>query len=242
LGDLPEGESWMTGPVKESKAPEVAVDRAASLGLSTCLVTAGGFLDGYTFVGHGHVFTNAMTGNVVLLGIEMLSFQRQQALNHLTPLVTFVVGIWAARALHLRATDRGRPSPYAAVLLWEIGILFMVSWLPASCPDIVITTCVVFAASLQVQTFRTVLGHAYTSTFTTGNLRNLSEAIFDRVTHPDSKRESENKARIFGIICTCFLIGATGGAYATRRIGNHALWVELVLLLLALERVRTRSV
>jgi uncharacterized membrane protein YoaK (UPF0700 family) len=205
-------------------------------------VTAGGFLDGYTFVGHGHVFTNAMTGNVVLLGIELLSFQRQQALNHLTPLLTFVVGIWAARALHLRAKDHGKPSPYTAVLLWEIGILFVVSWLPAACPDFVITTCVVFAASLQVQTFRTVLGHAYTSTFTTGNLRNLSEAIFDWVTHPELRKESKSKARIFAIICSCFLLGATGGSFATRMMGNHALWIELVFLLLALERVRTHAV
>jgi uncharacterized membrane protein YoaK (UPF0700 family) len=238
LGDLPEGEIGSG----EYLAPEAAADRAASLGLSACLVTAGGFLDGYTFVGHGHVFTNAMTGNVVLLGIEVLSFQPQQALNHLTPLLTFVIGIWAARALHLRAADRGKPSPYTAVLLLEIGILLVVSWLPSSCPDVIITTCVVFAASLQVQTFRNVLGHAYTSTFTTGNLRNLSEAIFDWVTHPVSRKQSESKARIFAIICTCFLVGATAGAYATNKIGNHALWVELVLLVFALERVRTRSV
>jgi len=231
----------VSGAAKETSAPDAATERAASLGLSVCLVTAGGFLDGYTFVGHGHVFTNAMTGNVVLLGIEMLSFERQQALTHLTPLLTFVVGIWAARALHLRAADRGKLNPYTAVLVWEIGILFVVSWLPVSCPDFVITTCVVFAASLQVQTFRTVLGHAYTSTFTTGNLRNLSEAIFDWVTHPDTRKQSKSKARIFAVICTCFLVGATVGAYATRRMGNHALWVELVLLMLALERVRTRS-
>jgi uncharacterized membrane protein YoaK (UPF0700 family) len=238
LGDLPEGETGSG----ESIAAEAAGDRAASLGLSVCLVTAGGFLDGYTFVGHGHVFTNAMTGNVVLLGIEVLSFEPQQALNHLTPLLTFVVGIWAARALHLRAKDHGKPSPYSAVLLWEIAILFMVSWLPATCPDFVITTCVVFAASLQVQTFRTVLGHAYTSTFTTGNLRNLSEAIFDWVTHPAMRKQSRSKARIFAIICACFLLGATVGSYATRKIGNHALWVELALLVLALQRVQARSV
>jgi len=36
-------------------------------------------------------------------------------------------------------------------------------------------------------------------------------------------------------------VGATAGAYATNKIGNHALWVELALLILALERVRTRT-
>jgi uncharacterized membrane protein YoaK (UPF0700 family) len=239
LGDLPEAE--VGRGIEVAGEVDAAMDRAASLSLSTYLVIAGGFLDGYTYVGHGHVFTNAMTGNVVLLGIEILKFQRHEAFDHLTPLLTFVVGIWAAKALHRRAADRGNSNPYATVLLWEIAILFVVSWLPVTCPDVVITTCVVFAASMQVQTFRKVRGHTYTSTFTTGNLRNLSEAIFDWVIHTDSKKQSEGKARIFAIICTCFLVGATAGAYATNKIGNHALWVELALLILALERVRTRT-
>ena len=41
--------------------------RIGTLGIATLLAAAGGFLDGFTWVGHGHVFANAMTGNVVLL-------------------------------------------------------------------------------------------------------------------------------------------------------------------------------
>jgi len=111
--------------------------------------------------------------------------------------------------------DRPRQTePLRGSSAMEIGILFMVSWLPASCPDIVITTCVVFAASLQVQTFRTVLGHAYTSTFTTGNLRNLSEAIFDRVTHPTRKGNQKTRLVSSGSFARAFLSGDRG-AYAT---------------------------
>lgn len=87
-----------------------------SLDLSALLATAGGYLDGYTYVGHGHVFANAMTGNVVLLGIEALGFQWTQALRHLSPIVTFLIGIWAAQALHLRAARRFVSSPCADVL------------------------------------------------------------------------------------------------------------------------------
>ncbi len=183
------------------------LERAGSLGLSTVLATAGGYLDGYTYLGHGHVFANAMTGNVVLLGIDLLGPQWQQAPKPLLSIVTFVVGIWAAKAFQLRSMQHLVRNPYAAVLLLEIGILFMLSWLPAAYPDLVITTCVAFAASLQVQTFRTVHGHAYTSTFTTGNLRSLSEALFDQITDPDEKRKAEHKAMVFAAICLAFLLG-----------------------------------
>ena len=47
--------------------------RVGTLGIGSLLASAGGFLDGFTYVGHGHVFANAMTGNVVLLGINCLS-------------------------------------------------------------------------------------------------------------------------------------------------------------------------
>jgi hypothetical protein len=43
---------------------------------------------------------------------------------------------------------------------------------------ILFTNSVAFASSVQVQTFREVSGHSYNLTFTTGNLRRLSEAAF----------------------------------------------------------------
>jgi uncharacterized membrane protein YoaK (UPF0700 family) len=60
------------------------------------LATAGGFLDGFTYVGHGHVFANAMTGNVVLLGISFMSGSWDTAFNHLPPILAFLLGISAA--------------------------------------------------------------------------------------------------------------------------------------------------
>ena len=42
--------------------------RAASLSVNAMLAAIGGFLDGFTYVGHGHVFANGMTANVLLLG------------------------------------------------------------------------------------------------------------------------------------------------------------------------------
>lgn len=40
--------------------------------LATCLVTlAGGAVDAWVYLGHGHVFANAQSGNIVLMGIAL---------------------------------------------------------------------------------------------------------------------------------------------------------------------------
>jgi uncharacterized membrane protein YoaK (UPF0700 family) len=203
------------------------------------LATAGGFLDGFTYVGHGHVFANAMTGNVVLLGINCFSGSWQAGLRHLPAIVAFVMGVGTAQAIQLRAKRRADTSPYPAVLLLEIAVLSLLSLLPAATPDILFTMSIAFAASIQVQTFREVDGHSYNSTFTTGNLRTLSEAAFTWFSEGYSPQTAQ-VVRDFSLICAAFLIGATGGGYTAQVFGNRALWCDIVLLALVALRVQFR--
>jgi uncharacterized membrane protein YoaK (UPF0700 family) len=209
------------------------------LGNNALLAAAGGFLDGFTYVGHGHVFANAMTGNVVLLGINCVAGSWGAAFLHLPPIFAFLLGISAARAIQLWRMRLKLGDPYLAVLVLEIGILFVLSLLPASTADMVITTSIAFAASVQVGTFRVVNGRHYNSTFVTGNLRTLSEAAFDWC-FGGRPPEAARVVRDFSIICTTFLLGAAAGGYATGRFGNPALWFGIVVLAVVALRVRPR--
>ena len=195
---------------------EEARKRVGTLGISALLALAGGFLDGFTYVGHGHVFANAMTGNVVLLGINCFSGSWRTGLNHLPAILCFLGGIWVAQAMQLCA---GRYR-YLAVLILEVCVLLILSLLPGTTADILFTTSIAFAASVQVQTFREVNGHAFSSTFTTGNLRTLAEAAFTWV----FEGHSPTAARVvgdFSVICAAFLVGATAGGYSTQAFGNR---------------------
>jgi uncharacterized membrane protein YoaK (UPF0700 family) len=210
-----------------------------TLGIGALLATAGGFLDGFTYVGHGHVFANAMTGNVVLLGINFFSGSWSTALKHLPAILAFLAGVWVAQTIPLYSRRRGSAAPYAAVLGVEICVLLVLSLLPETAADILFTTSIAFAASVQVQTFREVNGHAFSSTFTTGNLRTLAEAAFTWV----FEGHSEAAARVvgdFSVICTAFLVGATAGGYSTQAFGNRALWCDIILLVLIAILVRSR--
>jgi uncharacterized membrane protein YoaK (UPF0700 family) len=218
---------------------EEARQRVGTLGISALLAAAGGFLDGFTYVGHGHVFANAMTGNVVLLGINCFSGSWRTGLKHLPAILCFLTGIWVSQAIQLYARRRGKSAPYAAVLGLEICVLLVLSVLPGTTADILFTTSIAFAASVQVQTFREVNGHAFSSTFTTGNLRTLAEAAFTWV----FEGHSATAARVvgdFSVICTAFLVGATAGGYSTQAFGNRALWCDIILLVAIAVQVRSR--
>jgi uncharacterized membrane protein YoaK (UPF0700 family) len=210
-----------------------------ALGIGTLLASAGGFRDGFTYVGHGHVFANAMTGNVVLLGIECVSGSWRMALRHLPAILAFLVGVSVSQAIQSHAKLRDVSAPYSAVLVLEIGILFVLSLMPATTADIFFTTSIAFAASVQVQTFREVDGHSFNSTFTTGNLRTLSEAAVGWFFQGHRQAEAL-VVRNFAAICAAFLVGAAAGGYAADRFGNRALWCEVIVLVLIAIRVQSR--
>jgi len=213
--------------------------RVGTLGIGALLAAAGGFLDGFTYVGHGHVFANAMTGNVVLLGINCLSGSWRTALHLLPAILAFVVGVCVSHAMQLRSKRRDVSAPYPAVLLLEICILLILSLLPLTAPDILFTTSIAFAASVQVQTFREVNGHVFNSTFTTGNLRTLSEAALDWFLEGHSPKAAR-VVRDFSTICAAFLAGAASGGYGAQKFGNRTLWCDVILLAIIAIFVQSR--
>jgi uncharacterized membrane protein YoaK (UPF0700 family) len=215
-----------------------AVQARALLSNSALLATAGGFLDGFTYVGHGHVFANAMTGNVVLLGINCISNSWVTGLRHVPPIIAFAFGICAAKAIELKPPRR-LGDTYVAVLIVEIAILFVLSFLPRDTADFIITMSIAFAASVQVQTFREVNGRSYNSTFVTGNLRTLTVAAFDWCFR--QRYEASRVVRDFSVICSAFLLGATAGGYTTSEFGNRALWCDIVILSFVAIRIRPRQ-
>ncbi|MBB6143246.1 uncharacterized membrane protein YoaK (UPF0700 family) [Silvibacterium bohemicum] len=215
---------------KPANAPGILQEVPVSSTLtSSLLALGGGYLDGFTYVGHGHVFANAMTGNVVLLGISCVSGTWQTGFRHLPPIVAFIIGISAARIMKLPGARSRIRFPNLSVLALEIAILSVISVLPQSTGAFWITTSIAFAASVQVATFRDVNGRSYNSTFTTGNLRTLSEAIVDRFSS-ERKPETGRVIRDFSLICLSFLAGAMGGGFVTPKLGNRALWLEIALL------------
>src|SRR5580704_10715651 len=194
------------------------------------LATTGGLLDAIVYLNHGHVFANAMTGNVIFLGIAVLGQNWGEIGPHLVPLVGFVAGVLTSK--HLRTSLGIR-----AVLLGlglEIATIFVLGWLPGGFPEMAFTGTIAYVAAFQVASFRRVDRFAYNSTFLTGNLRDVAEGFYDALnpySTPETRENGLSKARALGLICLCFLTGAVLGAWAAPRFGNHSLWLAEPLLI-----------
>jgi uncharacterized membrane protein YoaK (UPF0700 family) len=204
-----------------------------TLYVALLLTAAGGFLDAFTWIAHGHVFANAQTANIVLLGLFAALGQWSQSLRHVPPIVAFILGVLTAYRLRIHASKSGKRREVLFSLVVEIVSLSVVAALPPHFSDVPIVLVVAFVAALQSSSFSRVEGFAYSSVMATGNLRWTFEPL---VAGSWRSRDAQalHQASVFGAICATFAVGAGLGAFFTTRLVNAALVVPIVLLFLAL--------
>lgn len=204
-----------------------------SLWIGTLLTATGGFLDAFTYLAHGHVFANAMSGNVVLLAVFALTGGWRQSLRHIPPILAFLLGVVAAQLFQRsRFGKSSLAGPALMSLTAEMVFLFVAGWFPRKFPSLPLVLGISFLAALQSSTFRRIEQWTYNSTMTTGNLRLLGEAWFNAIS-ARADQEANRKAKLFTIVCLSFLAGAMLAGFCTPRMSNRALWVVDALLFLA---------
>jgi len=195
------------------------------------LAATGGLLDAIVFLNHGHVFANAMTGNVVFLGIAILGRDWAEIVPHLVPLAGFFAGVFTSK--HLR-TRLGMRSALLGLIL-EIVTIFVLGSLPLGSPQMAFTTIIAYVGAIQVASFRRVDRFAYNSTFITGNLRDVAEGLYEaliRNSSTEAREKGLSQARDLGLICLCFLFGAILGTWSAPRFANRSLWLAEPFLLI----------
>jgi uncharacterized membrane protein YoaK (UPF0700 family) len=206
------------------------------------MAATGGLLDAVAYLSHGHVFANAMTGNVIFLGIAVLGHDRRDVILHLIPIVGFLAGVIASK--HMRSSFNER-SVLLLGLTFEILAIFLLGWLPFSFPNMVFIAIIAFVSAFQVASFRRVERYSYNSTYVTGNLRDTAEGFYDAIAAdatPEIREKGQAQALDLGLICLCFFVGAVIGAWATPRLANYSLWLtEPLLITVALRAFRQRS-
>jgi uncharacterized membrane protein YoaK (UPF0700 family) len=201
--------------------------------IPSLLSAAGGFIDTFAWLAYGHVFTNAQTGNIILIGVSAANGDWTQALRHLPPLVAFFPGIYAAQWLRQRSAPKGEFHAAVAALCVEIAAIVAIALLPHRVPDMLVTFAIAFVAALQSSCFANVGRWSYTSVVTTGNLRTLGKAMFLGV-FPNHDPAYKAEARVFAVICSVYAVSAILGGIVTTRFHRSAVVCPLILLSLAL--------
>ena len=182
---------------------------------SIFLALSGGFQDAYTYFTRDGVFSNAQTGNVVLMSQHFMMKEWSKGFHYLLPLFAFAAGVFAAEQIQSKFRYAKKLHWRQGILLFEILILFLVGFIPSSL-NVAATTLVSFACAMQVQTFRKVSGYSYASTMCIGNLRSGTAAlsVYFREHKKDQLRQS---LYYFGIILF-FAIGAGIGGNLSRTL------------------------
>ena len=176
-----------------------------SIELGIILALAGGFMDVYSYIGRDHVFANAQTGNILLVGVSISEGNWALAGRYFFPVVSFAVGIMLADLVHER---------FGSVIHWRQVTVFF---------EAVILLGVSFIPKIH--------GHGIATTMCIGNLRNALQNVDDYIiTH--KRGFLENGLLYFGVIFT-FVFGAVLGNWCIERIGLHAIVVASVLLFVA---------
>ena len=203
--------------------------------MSFLLAFSGGFQDAYTFVVRDRVFANAQTGNVVLMATRLMEGEWGTALRYLFPLLAFAAGVGAAE--WIRHLWKG-PRWQRGILLLEMAILFGVGWMPRGW-NVAANCLVSFSCAMQVQAFRTVMGHPYASTMCIGNLRSGTEAFTVFLRERD--RSHLSKAACYFAVILVFAVGAGTGGVLSGLLQERTVWsccgvLALAALLMAAEK------
>lgn len=197
---------------------------------SVFLAMSGGFQDAYTYFTRDEVFSNAQTGNVVLMSQNFMTGQWGEGLRYLFPVLAFAIGVVAAERIQSTFKYAKKLHWRQMILLIEILILFAVGFMPGEL-DMLATVLVSFSCAMQVQAFRKVNSFAFASTMCIGNIRSGMESLCAyRKTH--NKETLYKASHYFGVILL-FALGAGLGSRFIALFGLRTIWVSCLLLLVS---------
>ena len=197
----------------------------------TLLSMVAGLVDAVVYTRHGHVFANAMTGNVTLMGVALASHQRGEILRHAVPLASFGAGVFAGKVL-LRVH---RASALHVTLLLQMAALALAGVLPQTTSPNLLVAMVSLTSAIQVTTIRRADHVPFNVTFMTGNFRSMFEGAFDALFPPPAdppvRSHGGRQFVVVGLSVSGFLTGACLGAVASTLLQDRTFWIGDLLLL-----------
>ena len=188
--------------------------------LQACLLAAiAGYADAVGLL-RNDAFAGLMTGNTILLGIEISQGRFSDALFHIAIIGAFLAGVMAARAL-----------VRLGLKIWLV--LSLVALLLVFCSFTgknIAAIVLAFAMGLQNSAANRFGDVSLNTVFITGNLQKLGEGIIAWVwpSHDRDAKEADGVA-IFTVVWVAYALGAVLGALASEHLSLPLLFPAAVL-------------
>jgi uncharacterized membrane protein YoaK (UPF0700 family) len=202
----------------------------SALAASAIATMAGGAMDAWVYFAHGHVFANAQSGNVVLMGIALAGGDVASAATHLPSLLAFATGALTSR-LSGQLLKRGRLNSRNVRLAVACVMLVALGLFADRMSDRAVTACVGFIAGVQITSLSHIGSWSFNTGMTTGNLLAGVSALAKALT--GSAEEWPHAAAMF-LLCFAFGVGAAAGAWLTPRLGGSTLLAVAALVAAAI--------
>lgn len=198
--------------------------------MAILIALSAGFTDGFTFFHYAGRFAGAQTGNIIQAGISLAEGKIWNSLDFFIPIGFFILGAMFRVFYAAYLTKHHHFVTLYMLVIELIGLtafvcLYATVWkIPASYSVGILS----FFMAIQFDTFNHVHGMAYTSVFTTGNIKvfsvNLAQWMLGR------KKENLRAVKILGSIIPAFLIGAFFATLLGKLMGDWTLIVTCILL------------
>ena len=185
-----------------------AKQMSESIEVGIILALAGGFMDAYSYLCRNHVFANAQTGNILLLGIHLAERNWSDAVRYFFPIVSFILGIALADMVKMKMSNCNIVHWRQIAVVCETVILIGVSLIPQRW-NLYANSFTSLACGIQVESFRKIHGQGIATTMCIGNLRSATQNMCE---YFDSKNKTAARRGLlyYGIIFS-FVIGAVMG-------------------------------
>ena len=189
--------------------------------LGLTVICAGGLMDAYSYLVHGHVFATGQTGNIVLLTVRAAGGDWLGALGCLVSVLSCALGIFfSMHLLHgVHGGNRYRTQRWVAAL--EAVVFAALALVPNGVPDLPVNCVISFCAALAFENFRSFgTKSTYASVFCTGNLRSFAETLHQGLIGGD--RHELHRAERYAALIGAFVVGALVGVLLIGAVGRLA--------------------
>jgi uncharacterized membrane protein YoaK (UPF0700 family) len=198
---------------------------------ASVLTAAGGSMDAWVYMDHGHVFANAQTGNVVLFGIHVAAGDFTAAARHVPSIMAFILGLVSSR-LTGAWLKKARLNSRNVRLTVECVLLVALALIASRLPNGAVSASVGFIAAVQITSLSHIGDVTFNTGMTTGNLRGAFSAASAMLYEPASKKDAA-RAIALGSMCLAFAAGAVLGGVSTLHLGDRTLFITAGMVGLA---------
>ena len=239
---LPSTEKPINAEKTDPKGEVTLSSVAGLLVIAIIFGLAGGFMDGYTFVAHDHIFSTAVSGDVVSFAFFASARQWSHAWRFLPPIAAMLLGTACARLLGAQT----KKHTYQATLICqglEGTILCLLTLFATRLPGGLVVPLLTFSVALQTTSFSALGPWKFNTAMTTANLQSGTSSLISWL-RGRGRQENGGQATVSFSAFAAFFSGALLGSFYTRLDPNHALAPCACLILAGFcltwrQRVRT---